>query len=740
MTWLTPWLAGIAAAIAVPTLIILYFLKLRRRNVQVSTTLLWKKAIQDLQANAPFQKLRRNILLILQLIVLAGILLAIGQPQIRGQNIAGQKHVILIDRSGSMSSLDEDDGRGGQHSRLAAAKKRATGLIDSLRDGGVFDKDSADEAMVIAFDSTAEVRQQFTSDKNVLKAAVEAIEQTDAPTRIEEAMRLAIAHKPTRIVEDQGLIGGLPVTMHIYSDGRIPDAAKAMPAREDAVEYTKIGTDNAGNLGIVGLRSERSFENPAKLGIFVALQNNETAARSTDVELLIDGVVAGIKNTTVQAASDEGPALSAPAAAQAGARERGAAEVVGLPPDSIEPAPKRNITPGVGGVVFQLERGEGALVQVRLRGAGTGEALIGDVLPMDDRAWLVVPPAKKMAVAVVSKGNLFLKTALSGLPLSRLTELTSAQFDEMLRQGKLGEYDVIVLDGWLPQGPPASAAAPAPPSTSTPAPLPQGPPLPPGRFLVLGAVPGPASGLMLHAKGGAAAIIDWSRDHPILRALTLESLIIGELPKVEPVPGGPAQTIAVSDSGPAMFEVTTAETRAIVVPFDVANSSWPFDVSFVLFTAASINYLGDDAAYGVVGRMVQPGSVLSDRLPAGAESVEVKTPTGETQKLIPAADGRIVFGPVSKSGVYEVSWTGSSGPSDVRGSGGRIIRPYAANLLDAAESDVAPQGEVSLASTVAQAESGQAIDAAKRLWPWLLLAALAVIMLEWFVYNRKVHV
>src|SRR3954447_19273138 len=116
MSWfsnfLSPLTGIIAAAIAVPALLVLYFLKLRRRELAVSSTLLWKKAIVDLQVNAPFQKLRRNLLLILQLLLLILLILALSRPVVTYSKAAGRSTVILIDRSASMGATDGLNGKG----------------------------------------------------------------------------------------------------------------------------------------------------------------------------------------------------------------------------------------------------------------------------------------------------------------------------------------------------------------------------------------------------------------------------------------------------------------------------------------------------------------------------------------------------------------------------------------------------------------------------------------------------
>src|SRR5207247_1684390 len=87
-------LAGVPVGI-----IALYFLKLRRRPVQVSSTLLWRRSLEDLHVNSLFQRLRKNLLLFLQLLAVALAMLALGGLKMKGRTTAGERYVLAIDES-----------------------------------------------------------------------------------------------------------------------------------------------------------------------------------------------------------------------------------------------------------------------------------------------------------------------------------------------------------------------------------------------------------------------------------------------------------------------------------------------------------------------------------------------------------------------------------------------------------------------------------------------------------------
>src|SRR5438270_459000 len=114
-----PWWAGILLLLVPPLLILLYFLKLKRKPLQVPSTYLWRKSIDDLRVNSLFQWLRDNVLLLVQLLAVLLLIYAVMAFQVHGSTSSGKHYILLIDSSASMGVTDV-----GQ-SRLEEAKQEA---------------------------------------------------------------------------------------------------------------------------------------------------------------------------------------------------------------------------------------------------------------------------------------------------------------------------------------------------------------------------------------------------------------------------------------------------------------------------------------------------------------------------------------------------------------------------------------------------------------------------------------
>src|SRR6266545_7352425 len=95
MSFLAPLAFAFAASI--PVVIVFYLLKRKRVVKLVPSTLLWQKFLADTQASAPFQKLRHNWLLILQLLLLALIVFALMRPFFSGNARESSLRVVILD-------------------------------------------------------------------------------------------------------------------------------------------------------------------------------------------------------------------------------------------------------------------------------------------------------------------------------------------------------------------------------------------------------------------------------------------------------------------------------------------------------------------------------------------------------------------------------------------------------------------------------------------------------------------
>jgi Ca-activated chloride channel family protein len=109
MSFLAPSALWLLTA-AIP-IIVLYMLKMRRKQVSVSSTLLWTRLLLDREANAPWQKLRRNLLLLLQLLILAALVFAAARPAIQTPVVASGSVIALLDASASMNVTDGNASR-----------------------------------------------------------------------------------------------------------------------------------------------------------------------------------------------------------------------------------------------------------------------------------------------------------------------------------------------------------------------------------------------------------------------------------------------------------------------------------------------------------------------------------------------------------------------------------------------------------------------------------------------------
>jgi len=662
VSWLTPLFGGVVLGIAVPALVALYFLRLRRTSRPIPSTMLWKRAVEDLRANAPFQRLRLNLLLLLQLLLLALLGVALMQPRIDAGGSRSGRTVIMIDHSASMAVEDGDDD---DRARLAVAQEAAIERIERLHAGGLFGGSDA-EVMVVAFADDATIMTPFTTSEATAIAAVRAIEPTDGRSVIGPALELARAYTTIVDPDAQTAPGEAPAAIDLWTDGRIADLDEQVLRPGESLDFHQVGRPDARNIGIAAIAAERPYDDPGRIQVFVAVENDDDVDAQVDVQLSVDGGIRSVTPTPVEvpAARDD---------------------------------PERGRVPGRRQVSFPpLDQPRDAVIEV---------AIIGeDALACDDVAALVVPPARRLDVALVGSEGFVLRSLLEGMPLDGLDLFDAAGFRELAAAGGVADYDVVVLHDVEVED------------------------LPPGRYLSFGTAPS-IEGLRMFGEPVDGALVRRSRDdHPLLRFVNLDQLYVSRLRKV--IAGAGGAVLVDSGDGPMIVEVDRGPISLVHVAFDPLDSNWPYLRSFVNFMSNAIEHLGTRGD-ALTSRGVAPGDAIVARLDPGATDVRIRTPDGREEPVELEADGGLVWGPARRAGLHEISWT----PAD---RGPRARRLVAVNQLSPDERRVAVADEVRLGTAAVR---GRAADTGgprwRDLWPWLLLAFAVLSIIEWRWWQRQ---
>jgi len=652
------WWQWLVLAAVPPAIVALYFLKLKRRPLEVPSTYLWHKSIEDLHVNTIWQRLRRNILLFLQLLLLTLAMFALVRPSLQSRKLSGNRFIFLVDNSASMQATDVGP------SRLDEAKRRAAELIDQMADG--------DAAMVVSFADMARVEQTFTSNRRQLRRGLESIRPTFRPTSLLEALKVASGlANPGRSGEDISdvrVAEPLKATLYILSDGRFPPVTGFSLGNLEPV-FVPIGDPAAANVGIVAFSTGRKESKPELQQAFARLQNFGESDRTVSIELLLD-------DRLIDAAQLELPA-------------------------------------GEGrGVAFDLGDAQAAVLKLRINR--------GDHLAADDEAWAILGPPRRANVLLVTPGNEPLEMALKTTSVQQVADIT-VQSPEALKSkdysgpAAAGSYHLVIYDRCRPET------------------------MPQANTLFLGSLP-PAGGWSARDKVGGPGIIDVESSHPLLQWIDTGDVIIAEGTPLG-VPSGGAVLID-SDAGPMLAIAPREAFEDAVFGFVLVGeatdkdgkskryigTNWPIRPSFPTFVLNMVHYLGGTRD-STQAATATPGKPVQLDLPGAGTSLEIRTPAGETVLLRQERSGTCAFSETNLPGIYEVH------------AGGKRAGRLAVSLLDAGESNIRPERDPGIKIGYVEVAGESGWEASRReFWKGLVFAGLFVLLLEWYIYNRRVYV
>lgn len=271
MQWLYP--AGAWGLVSLALITALYLLKRRSESVIVPSLLLWQRAAAEQQAMRPFQKLKKNILYFLQMLLALLLAAALMRPALSG-GMQGET-VFVFDLSASMQA---EEGGG---TRLQEAQRKALTLLDGMREG--------DRVTVLAAGARVDTPVSRSGDFARVRGAIEGLRAQNGGADMAAAVSLAQAM--ARDIEGLNII--------VFSDTFEAEAP---------VQTVRVGA-GADNRALLSLSMAADGQ------VFARVANYGAAADIT-VACEADGALCDAVGVSLSAGETRAVLLRAPAGAQ----------------------------------------------------------------------------------------------------------------------------------------------------------------------------------------------------------------------------------------------------------------------------------------------------------------------------------------------------------------------------------------------------------------------------------------
>ena len=337
--------------------------------------------------------------------------------------------------------------------------------------------------------------------------------------------------------------------------------------------------------------------------------------------------------------------------------------------------------------VFTPPAGTASASLVRLELGGT------DLMPADDVVQGRLDLGDAAQVLLVGDENFFLERVLGLLPGMAVARVGPGGYEPTR------DYALVVFDGATPAA------------------------IGPGRYLFINALP-PIEGF---AKGEQALedqiAVDWNRLPPATRFVDFAALGIARTLALQ----GPEWMVPLveSESAPLIMAGEDAGRRVMVIGFDPYDSDWPLRISYPVFLANAVRWLlgaGEGSVDAVQHRTGDTVRFEGLALGEGGK-VRITGPDDEAWAVEPNEDGSAYFNQTLRTGLYQVR------------IGEAAAQAFAVNLLSPEESAIKPAAALTAGERQIAAQPLERQN--REVWPWLVLAGLAILTLEWHLYGRR---